>query len=230
MKTKTLSVLIMLALVMAIPTTMAKREGTWIQDGTLTYSAGHYLEGTPLVVSYDDFGYNYQAHMFDGYYCNAYLGRDGFPPYEGDDEAYLAENPEAESHWTWPWRDTIVMMQWNDAWLSNKDMDEDGSLDRYYGYPSYDGSGAWLTNHMYGTNEDGTKWTSFIKIITPSTAAGDYKFEEMWYHADGSEIGPVIWGAFAIIQDFETNAAGFVWYYKSTSPVGFGAYPGDILP
>jgi hypothetical protein len=66
---------------------------TTIQEGVLTYSAGHYLNGVSLMTGFDPYGYNYQGHRFNGYYCNVYLGRDGFPPYDGDDEAYLAENP-----------------------------------------------------------------------------------------------------------------------------------------
>ena len=72
---------------------------TTIKEGILTYSTGHYLEGQPFRTGFDPFGYNYQARKFMGSYANAYLGRDGFPPYEGDDEAYLAENPGAENHW-----------------------------------------------------------------------------------------------------------------------------------
>jgi len=126
---------------------------TTIKDGILEYSTGHYLDGTPLIVGYDIFGYNYQAHMFNGSYANAYLGRPGaaFSPYEGDDDTYLAENPGAEDHWTWPYRDVQLMMKWNDAWLSNKDCGEDDELDRHYGYDSYIGSGAWITNHMWGS-------------------------------------------------------------------------------
>ena len=61
---------------------------TRLQDQELTYSPGHYLEGTPIPVGPDPYGYNYQAHIFNSYYPNAYLGRDGYPPYLGDLEAY----------------------------------------------------------------------------------------------------------------------------------------------
>ena len=129
-----------------------KNDGcTTIKEGVLEYSAGHYLEGEPLQVGYDPYGYNYQAHMFKGSYANAYLGRYGFPAYDGDDEAYLAENPDAANTWVWPYRDDYLMMKWNDAWLSNKDCDGDGALDRHYGHDSYIGSGAWLTNHQSGS-------------------------------------------------------------------------------
>ena len=205
----------------------AKDKCTTIQDGTLEYSAGHYLEGEPLTVGYDVFGYNYQAHMFKGYYANAYLGRDGFPPYEGDDAAYLAENPTAVNHWAWPSRDTKLTMKWNDAWLSNKDCDGDGSLDRHHGYDSYIGSGAWLTNHMWGVDEGNVPWTYFVKIVAVPADAYFVKVSEdpevkIWYTADGIEIGPDIWGAFAIVQEV---GAGFPFQnYVSPSGPGLGKW------
>lgn len=182
-----------------------------LKSGSILYSAGHYLSNKPIKTSYDVFGYNYQAHMFNGSYANAYLGKDGFPPYTGDDEAYLAENPAAESHWAWPYRNDEVMMKWNDAWLSNKDCGQDGIgggipdglLDRHFGFQSYVGSGAWLTNHISGSYEgdDGTEchWNYFVKIVAvPNDATLDNGF---WYAADGKQIGPAIWGEFAIIEE-----------------------------
>lgn len=192
--------------------------GTTIQDGVLTYSTGHYLEGEPLQTGVDPFGYNYQAHLFSGSYANAYLGRDGFPPYEGDDAAYLAANPGAAGKWYWPYRDTQLAMKWNDAWLSNQDRDGDGLLDRHYGYPSYIGSSAWLTNHMRG--EDAVDlWTYFTKIVAaPSDAT---KMNQVWYTAEGGEIGPDIWGEFATIQKVESGAGAT---YVSPVGPGFGKF------
>jgi hypothetical protein len=42
-------------------------------------------------------------------------------------------------------------MKWNDAWLSNKDCDRNNLLDRHYGFEKYVGSGAWCTNHQWGS-------------------------------------------------------------------------------
>ena len=195
-----------------------KVRGTTLQEGVLLYSAGHYLEGTPIPVGFDIFGYNYQGHLFKGSYANVYLGAAGFPPYEGDDESYLAENPTAANHWAWPYRETDLLMKWNDAWLSNRDCDGDGKLDRHYGYDSYIGSGAWETNQMKGTDEEGT-WTYFTKIVAvPEDAV---KVDGIWYGADGIEIGPDIWGQFAIILEV-ANGEGA--YYISPSGPGFGKY------
>ena len=206
---------------------------TTIQDGELEYSAGHYLEGEPLQVGYDPFGYNYQAHMFSGYYCNVYLGGTGFPPYEGDADAYLAENPDAENHWAWPYRDVKLLMKWNDAWLSNKDCDDDGLLDRHYGFDNYIDSGAWETNHMWGSYEDDGKiykWNYFVKIVAaPADAYVDEPYDNgngTWYTADGIEIGPQIWGQFAIILQISNDPSldehGVL--YKSPASPGFGFY------
>ncbi|MCK4679394.1 MAG: hypothetical protein KAT48_14770 [Bacteroidales bacterium] len=198
-----------------------------IQSGTIPYSAGHYLSGEFISTGYDIFGYNYQAHLFNGTYANIYLGRDGFPPYEGDDDAYLAENPEAANHWAWPYRTTEVLMKWNDAWLSKKDCDGDGLLDRHYGHDSYIGSGAWETNHMWGTYEEGGElcdWNYFVKIIAVPDDAE--KVSGVWYNADGIEIGPDIWGQFAIIQQVENDPCAGIQgiQYRSPDHPGFGGW------
>ena len=68
------------------------------------------------------------------------------------------------------------------------------------------------------------KWTYFVKIVAaPADAikAGDY-----WYTADGIEIGPVIWGAFAKIQQVSNDPSlgehGIL--YKSPVGPGFGKF------
>lgn len=201
-------------------------KGITIQDGILTYSAGHYLYPNLLQTGFDPYGYNYQGHSFKGSYANVYLGKDGLPPYNGDATAYLAVNPTAATKWYWPYRDDQVLMKWNDAWLSNRDCDGDGALDRHYGYPSYIGSGAWETNHQSGTyvgSEGKTyKWNYFCKII--AVPADAVKTAGIWYTAAGVEIGPVIWGEFAIIQevynDQGTGDHGLL--YKSPAKAGVG--------
>ena len=211
---------------MSAPPALAKKGGipasgsdcTTIQDGILTYSPGHYLYGTPISTGYDPYGYNYQAHLFNGSYANAYLGGVGYPPYEGDDDAYLAANPLAVKHWTWPYRNVKLGMKWNEAWLANTDCDGDGKLDRHAGYPSYIGSGAWLTNHMSG-GKGQAHWTYFTKIVAvpaDATLTGG-----VWYAADGTEIGPVIWGQFAVLQKVESGAGAT---YVSPSGPGLGKW------
>jgi hypothetical protein len=214
--------LLSLNVVYAIPVTADDINS--INKGEVCYSTGHYLEGEVIPLGYDLYGYNYQAHLFSGSYFNVYSGGAGFPPYEGNDETYLDANPDAESHWAWPYREINLLMKWNDAWLSNKDRDKDGALDRHYGHASYIGSGAWETNHMWGDYEDGTKWNYFVKIV--AVPADAVETDEVWYTADGTEIGPEIWGAFAIIQEvindppYDLHGAQYI----SPNNTGFGSY------
>jgi hypothetical protein len=175
----------------------AKPECTTIQSGELLAS-----DGSVITTGYDEWGYNYQAHMFNGGYCDAYR----------------------DAAWCQPWKDVELAMKWNDAWLSNKDCDGDGLLDRHYGHDSYIGSGAWVTNHQSGEyeDEDGNicKWNYFVKIVAvPLEAILD---EGVWYTADGEEIGPEIWGSFAIIQQVENDPCADIHGAQYLSPVGPG--------
>ncbi len=76
-----------------------------IKNGGLVDSTGNSIS-----VGYDQFGYNYQAQMFNGRYCDYDRVIGG---------AYC---------------DVDLIMKWNDAWLDNKDCDGNGLLDRYFGY------------------------------------------------------------------------------------------------
>ena len=184
------TLLVLVAALIAAPI-MAKGGDTCttIKDGTLEAS-----NGDLLVLGYDEFGYNYQAHMFNGRYCDYDRVAGG---------SYC---------------DVTLVMKWNDAWLSNKDCDGDGKLDRHRGYVSYIGSGAWCTNHQTG-EDDGQKWTYFVKIVAAPTDA--YAAGGIWYAADGTEIGPVIWGEFAIIQQVESGEGAT---YGSPSGPGLGKW------
>jgi hypothetical protein len=122
-------------------------------------------------------------------------------------------------------------MKWNDAWISNQDQDGDHALDRHAGYPTYTDSGAWLTNHMSGSDEiyvnnklKKAHWTYFTKIVTPSSS--DEKIANIWYEPDGTEIGPAIWGAFATVQEVENDPFAGVHgkQYGSPAGPGFGQY------
>ncbi|RLJ03242.1 MAG: hypothetical protein DRP11_01305 [Candidatus Aenigmatarchaeota archaeon] len=179
---------------------------TTIQDGTLVDS-----NGEPLVLGFDRWGYNYQAHIFSGPYCYY-------------DRHYNPESPD----WNDGFCDIWLVMKWNDAWLSNKDCDGDGELDRHYGYDSYIGSGAWLTNHMWGTYDNGCgetcRWNYFVKIVAVPEDA--QLIDGIWYTSDGKEIGPAIWGSFAIIQQVYNDPCGGYHgiEYLSPTSAGFGYY------
>jgi hypothetical protein len=208
-----------------------------LKDGVIQYSPDHYLAGQLIKPGFDEFGYNYQAHLFNGCYANVYLGGAGFPAYTGDDASYFALNyfvinsdkiAAVQTHWAWPYRDIALSMKWNDAWIANTDNDDDGKLDRHFGYASYIGSGAWETNHMSGTylGLDGKEyhWTNFVKIVAVPIDA--VKVAGIWYRPDGEEIGPDIWGEFAVIEEIlnDPGTGDHGVLYKSPARAGFGGW------
>ena len=179
----------------------AKSSCTRIKSGDLLTSAGDVI-----TTGFDQWGYNYQAHLFKGGYCDAYR----------------------DAAWCQEYKDVNLSMKWNDAWLSNADCDNDGALDRHFGLPGYKGSGAWLTNHEKGTyiGDDGQtcKYESFVKIV--AAPADATKTGGIWYGADGTEIGPVIWGEFATTQEVYNDpcAGAHGLQYLSPDHAGFGGW------
>jgi len=199
----TLSILLLVAAfaLMGNSPVNAKNACTSIQSGELVGSYGNVLS-----VGYDAWGYNYQAHLFSGKYCDSYR----------------------DAAWCQPYAEDNLAMKWNDAWLSNQDCDSDGKLDRHYGFDSYIGSGAWLTNHMSGVyegeNGETCKWNYFTKIV--AAPADAYVENGYWYTADGTEIGAVIWGDFATTQEVSNDscAGQHGLYYISPANAGFGGW------
>lgn len=117
-----------------------------IKSGTITDSLGN-----TVVSGYDQFGYNYQAHMFNGTY-------DAFDRVIGNDTSDYADDK--------------LIMKWSDAWLANVDCDHDGKLDRGLVDGVVGGtSKGWLTNQIngdYDSDGDGSQdahYTEFDKIV-----------------------------------------------------------------
>jgi len=183
-----------------IPLGMSKKDYATIQDGTIVD-----VTGNPITVGYDQWGYNYQAHMFRGYYENY-----------ARPEALVTDS------------DTMLIMKWSDSWLSNKDRNFDTRLDRGNDepYTSSAATGAWLTNHQWGVNDDGTHWYYFVKIVYPGDDAVHNATDDTWYTAEGVEIGPAIWGAYARILQISNDPAldehGVLNNWPA--PTGFGYY------
>ncbi len=190
-----------------------KNTCTTIQDQVLTYSNSDNI----IPLGFDGWGYNYQAHMFNGWYWNN----------QRPVPAYTKDTIDQAPSKTW------LIMKWSDEWMSNKDCDGDGKLDRGYSCnpenpTSSACQGAWLTNHQFGSyeGEDGKtcKWNYFVKIVMVPEDA--YKTDGMWYTADGTEIGSVIWGAYARILQISNDpcADEHGVQNKFEAPTGFGYY------
>src|SRR3989338_6791364 len=177
--------LVAIATVFALTTApvMAAKPGACatIQDGTITDSAGN-----PVVLGYDKWGYNYQAHMFNGYADN--YSRPAVPVTSGDK----------------------LNMKWSDAWLANVDCNGDGKLDRGLVDGVVGGtSKGWLTNEVngdYDSDGDGIQdahYTWFVKIVWVGPGGslwGEYEIIQEVYN------DPV--GGFHGLQ-FKVGAPGF---------------------
>lgn len=145
----------------------SKKGCATIQTGTL-----HDSLGNPLVVGYDQFGYNYQAHEFNGTYDSSDRVLDG-------------------TYWgsTGDWVDDHLQMKWSDDWLSSVDCNGDGKLDR--GADAGGTSQGWLTNHVvgdYDSDGDGTQdaqFTDFVKIVWVGPGGslwGEYEITQEVYN------------------------------------------------
>ncbi|MFA5776456.1 MAG: hypothetical protein WC988_02790 [Patescibacteria group bacterium] len=166
---KKLFFLIAVATVFALttsPATAAKPGAcVTIQDGTITDSAGN-----SVVLGYDKWGYNYQAHMFNGYADN--YSRPTVPVTSGDK----------------------LNMKWSNAWLADVDCNGDGKLDRGLVDGVVSGTSmGWLTNQYNGSYIDGDgntqKYTDFYKIVWVGPGGdlwGQYHVIQEVYNDTGS--------------------------------------------
>ena len=191
-----------------------KSSCTTIQSGTLYGS-----DGLLLTTGYNEWGYNYQAHMFNGNWCD-----------------YHATYRPGGANYDWcqaNMSDVELMMKWSDTWLSNVDCNDDGKLDRGYSCDPVNASssgcvGAWLTNHERGTyvsdNGQTCSYEYFVKIVAPPADA--YKVGDYWYTVDGTEIGEVIWTAYAIVQTVNNDpcAGAHGIEYLSPDHPGLGGW------
>jgi hypothetical protein len=172
--------------------TLASAACVAIKGGTIIDSTGN-----TVTVGFDQWGYNYQAHMFNGLYAN--FSRPATPATEGD---------------------VNLIMKWSDDWLSNKDCNGDYKLDR----GGESGANAniskgWLTNHeegdYLGGDEQYHHYTYFVKIVYDEGAA-----------CQAASYG-CIWGQYNIIEEVWNdpfNEHHGVSRESLVNPAGLGFY------
>lgn len=154
-----------------------------IQSGTITDSAGN-----PITVGFDKYGYNYQAHEYNGTYDGLDRVLDG--KYYGQ---------------TGPWVEDSISMKWSNAWLANVDCNGDHKLDRGLGTDGYatDTSEGWLTNHVHG------------KYVDSSGAVQSYEdFVKIGYTGPGSPL----WGSYTVLQEVYNDTGGGSYRIKLGVP------------
>lgn len=177
----TRTIMILLCCLMVVGVASGKKdkpECTTIQSGELVDKLGN-----PISVGYDKYGYNYQAHIFNGLLENS-----------SRPKVVVTEGTEN------------LVMKWSDNWLANVSCDGDGKLDRGLDKKTGESDGiskGWCTNHMEGDylGSDGElhHYTYFVKI----GYVGAAPVGEPDPYADSR-----IWGVYAIIQEIQTDHFG----------------------
>jgi len=172
MKTPVSAVLFAAMLGIGLPAVAAC---TKIQSGAI-FDAN----GNVITVGYDKYGYNYQAHMFNGLVDN--FSRPANVVTEG------TEN---------------LVMKWSDNWMANVDCNGDGKLDRGLDPKTGASTGismGWVTNHFEGDylGSDGEMhhYTYFAKIAYDAGAAC----------AAGAST--CLWGMYTIIEELQNDLFG----------------------
>ena len=185
---------ILLSLVVAAPT--FAQQCAKIQSGTITD-----VTSNSLTIGYDKYGYNYQAHMFNG----------------------LVENNVRPAVVVTEGTENLVM-KWSDDWLANVDCNEDGKLDTGLNPKTGVSTGTstgWVTNHFegdyLGSDNELHHYTYFAKIVYVGPApAGDDPLADVR-----------IWGLYATIEELQNDPFGeYGGRLKSTKLVapGFGTF------
>ncbi|MCA6075104.1 hypothetical protein [Fulvivirga sedimenti] len=168
------------------------------------------------VYGFDQWGYNWNAHHFNGNVWNAivadYLYQGEFfwriDPYTGDDESYLEKYPWADQMPFWAYRNMELVMHWNEGLIS-----KDGE------YQDWLDSDAWITFH-YKLGKGSDKWFQFQKFVAAKST--DYIKDGMWYDQDGNLIG--IFHDWDTLIMIEVHDAGQPPYFKSPLSPGLGKY------
>lgn len=159
---------------------------------------------------FDEFGYNYNAWMFSGRYCD-------YDRVIGGDYC-----------------DVDLIMKWSPEWLDRVDSNGDTKLDRGFvdcrgtgtnpGLTESHCPGAWLTNHQRGEYElDGQtcKWTYFVKMVYPGYMPSDADNDGL----DDASGARIIWNAYIVVQSVNNDACdGAHGVAELIQPAGLGAY------
>lgn len=175
--------------------------------------------------TFDVYGFNWQAHHFNGYLVNAILGdylyKDmpfhNWKPYAGEGESFIQEFDNTFGFFMLPpaLLDCELVMHWNDELISCEGVYPDTWID----------SNGWITFH-YSMDIKGQKWSQFQKLV--ATRSTDYLENGIWYNKEGKEIGIMSydWNTLIIVKVVSTgNVPAFMYpEYNSALSSGLGKY------
>jgi len=171
---------------------------------------------------FDAYGYNWNAHHFNGILFNAIIGDTlyeelfGFMyPYSGDDAQYIEDFNFADGLPFWGYRELYLVMHWNEALISREGVYPEKWID----------SNGWITFHYSGMDEEGNRWSQFQKMVAAKST--DNYSNGIWYDMNGNEIGVYsTWDELILIQVVNTGNIhpDFFAPYVNPSSSGIGKY------
>ncbi|WP_320110398.1 hypothetical protein [Draconibacterium orientale] len=222
------SILIVVVITIAFAFSGCEKDFVEEPIGNIELKSGN--SGNDKLTGFDQWGYNWNAHQFNGYLINSWFGDELYPeadwykqmpPFEGDVEAYLQAHPETAGYPFWMYGDMKLVMHWNEACITTEGV---------YQYPILD-SEAWITFH-YSQGEGKNKWSQFQKYVA---AKSSYTLDMLdpvngfgiWYTEEGEEVGYYyLWPDRVLIQ--VQNAGNIPTYlletYKSPLFPGLGKH------
>jgi len=153
------------------------------------------------LTGFDEWGFNYQAQLFDGYLINAIFGDPAYAEmehykmmvYDGEDPDFWEKVITDYSYFNYMMPEGLLncklKMKWNTDLLG-----KDGV------YPeSWVDSDAWIVFH-YSMNTDDQRWTQVRKLV--ASKSNYTLMDGFWYDEDGNEVGKqsYYWPDLMIIQ------------------------------
>lgn len=202
---------------------------------------------TDKVTGFNEWGYNWNAHHFNGILMNAIIGDNlyngaffgDWEPYLGDDETYINNHPGiqvtpefylpgANELPFWLFRNVKLVMHWNESLISREGV---------YPVPldNWIDTDAWITFHYSGIDENGKRWSQFQKMVSrePTDKHGELITDlfgnksGIWYNEQDEQIGVYNnWEQLIMIQVVNTGNVptelGFFAPYKSPEKQGLG--------
>lgn len=170
-------------------------------------------KGNEKITGFDQWGYNWNAHQFNGYLINAWFGDEMDPisawykhePYNGDWVGYAEDYPEVLEWDFYYYGNMTLVMHWNESMISSEGVYPEEIKD----------TDAWITFH-YRAGEGKDKWSQFQKYVAVSSTDtlvvyfADPVTEEPifgeWFSEEGESLGwYYLWSDRALVQVVNTG-------------------------
>ena len=185
------------------------------------------------LTGFDEWGYNWNAHQFNGYLINAWFGDEMDPsapwykqePYNGEWESYAEQHPEVWNYDFYYYGNMTMVSHWNESCISKEGI---------YQYPIVD-TDAWITFH-YRAGENKNQWSQFQKYVAVKSTDilhvyyadddGNPIYGE-WFSEEGESVGLFyLWPDRALVQVVNTGIVpeGMLGTYKGLIGPGLGKY------